>query len=186
MKRLGLLRFCFKCLQGNAMWGINLQFGVGRLCFVFKGLSEVIGGAGLDRSKVVGLRLGFVAFPGPEEGTWGTRRCSENSYSGFTVSQEFRGTPLILTVDLGGQDHIVHCELSGEIICKVRRGFLCENQRAWRFVVSQVFRPALRARTADETWGTRKNGNEGSCSPTLESKRRFKDGTPRGLLRGKS
>src|ERR1017187_769235 len=75
-------RFCFKCLQGNAMWGINLQFGVGRLCFVFKGLSEVIGGAGLDRSKVVGLRLGFVAFPGPEEGTWGTRLSAHRASAG--------------------------------------------------------------------------------------------------------
>jgi hypothetical protein len=55
------------------MWGINLQLGGGRLGFVFKGLSGVSGERVLTVQESLGRRLGFVAFPGPEGGTWDTR-----------------------------------------------------------------------------------------------------------------
>ncbi len=40
------LRCCVsaKCLQGNAMWGINLQSSGGRCGFVFSDLGEALGG----------------------------------------------------------------------------------------------------------------------------------------------
>ena len=54
-----------ECLQGNAMLEINLQLGIGKLWLCFQGFEWGELGAGLDRSRIVWMQLGFVDFQVP-------------------------------------------------------------------------------------------------------------------------
>jgi hypothetical protein len=56
------------------MRGINLQLGGGRLGFVFKDLSGVIGERVLTGQESLGGGLGSLLSQVPKKGPWGTRR----------------------------------------------------------------------------------------------------------------
>ena len=47
------------CLQGNAMWGINLQLGWWTLGLCFEGFVRGEGGMGLDRPAPIQHRTGL-------------------------------------------------------------------------------------------------------------------------------